>query len=266
MTYDSAGDLIVAMDAQEDFVRNEIATAATVVIRTNQLAEIDGKAIYADVRVRKALQLAIDNAKLLELGYSNQGLVAENHHVGPMHPEYSPMDPPAYDPAAAIALLQDAGLADFEHELVCDDEQWRADTADVAAAQLRDAGIKVRRVNYPGSTFYNDWNKYPFSTTNWNHRPLAVQMFAIAYRSGAAWNEFGFANTEFDKLLDQALATADTTKRAEIVAKMQRILRDEGVTVQPFWRSLINHTRKGLGGGGRHIAAQMFPERLYWAA
>jgi peptide/nickel transport system substrate-binding protein len=208
----------------------------------------------------------ISNDTLLELGYSGQGVVAENHHVGPMHPEYSPMDPVVHDPAAALALMEEAGLADFEHELICDEEQWRADTADVAAAQLRDAGIKVRRVNFPGSTFYNDWNKYPFSTTNWNHRPLAVQMYALAYRSGAAWNEFGFANAEFDALLDEALATADVEKRTAIVAQMQAILRAEGVTVQPYWRSLINHTRAGLKGGERHIAAMMFPERLYWAA
>ena len=183
-----------------------------------------------------------------------------------MHPEYSPMDPPQHDPSAALALMEEAGLGDFEHELICDNEPWRSDTADAAAAMLRAAGIKVRRVNYPGSTFYNNWSDYPFSTTNWNHRPLAVQMFALAYRSGAAWNEFGFANAEFDRLLDQALATADVAARQQIVAGMQKILRDEGVTVQPYWRSLYNHTRKGLRGGERHIAAQMFPERLYWTA
>jgi peptide/nickel transport system substrate-binding protein len=43
------------------------------------------------------------------------------------------------------------------------------------AAQLRDAGFNVERVVIPGSTFWNDWTTYPFSSTNWNHRELGVR-------------------------------------------------------------------------------------------
>jgi DNA polymerase-3 subunit alpha len=39
---------------------------------------------------------------------------------------------------------------------------------------LRDAGFNVERVVIPGSTFWNDWTTYPFSSTNWNHRELGV--------------------------------------------------------------------------------------------
>jgi len=51
---------------------------------------------------------------------------------------------------------------------------------------LRKAGIKVKRTVLPGSTFWNDWVKYPYSSTNWNHRPLGVQILGLAYRSGEA--------------------------------------------------------------------------------
>ncbi|NDW60420.1 diguanylate cyclase, partial [Yangia sp. PrR004] len=76
-----------------------------------------------------------------------------------------------------------------------------------------------KRTVLPGSTFWNDWTKYPFSSTNWNHRPLGVQIWALAYRSGEAWNEFGWSNPEFDAILTEALAIADVDKRREVVAK-----------------------------------------------
>ena len=84
--------------------------------------------------------------------------------------------------------MEEAGMADFVHELTSLDDGWQKDTTDAVAAQLRDAGIKVKRTVLPGSTFWNDWTKYPFSSTSWNHRPLGVQIHALAYRSGEAWS------------------------------------------------------------------------------
>jgi peptide/nickel transport system substrate-binding protein len=263
--YSMEGEYIDVMSTLDGWNENEIASAATIVIRPNQLAEIDGKKPYEDKRVRNALQLAVDNAVLLELGYAGRGIVAENHHVGPMHPEYAEVEPPKTDPEAARALMEEAGMADYEHELFSIDDAWRKDTTDAVAAQLRDAGIKVKRTILPGSTFWNDWVKYPFSSTNWNARPLGVQIWALAYRSGEAWNEFGYANPEFDALLSEALATADVDARREIMARGQKMLQDDGVTIQPYWRSLYNHTREGLVGAGHHIGFEYHPARMAWA-
>ncbi|MFG6561276.1 MULTISPECIES: ABC transporter substrate-binding protein [unclassified Sulfitobacter] len=263
--YSMEGEYIDVMSTLDGWVENEIATAATIVIRPNQLAEIDGMKPYEDKRVRNALQLAVDNAVLLELGYAGRGIVAENHHVGPMHPEYAEIEPPKTDPEAARALMEEAGMADYEHELFSIDDAWRKDTTDAVAAQLRDAGIKVKRTILPGSTFWNDWVKYPFSSTNWNARPLGVQIWALAYRSGEAWNEFGYANPEFDALLSEALATADVEARREIMAKGEKMLQDDGVTIQPYWRSLYNHTREGLVGAAHHIGFEYHPARMAWA-
>jgi len=263
--YSMEGEYIDVMSTLDGWNENEIASAATIVIRPNQLAEVDGKKPYEDKRVRNALQLAVDNAVLLELGYAGRGIVAENHHVGPMHPEYAEIEPPKTDPEAARALMEEAGMADYEHELFSIDDAWRKDTTDAVAAQLRDAGIKVKRTILPGSTFWNDWVKYPFSSTNWNARPLGVQIWALAYRSGEAWNEFGYANPEFDALLSEALATADVDARREIMARGQKMLQDDGVTIQPYWRSLYNHTREGLVGAGHHIGFEYHPARMAWA-
>jgi len=253
MLHESIGEFIDILDGL-DLVKSEVVTAATVVVRPNQLAEVDGVKPYADKRVRKALAMAVDNSVCLELGYGGRGATAENHHVSPVHPEYAELAPLKHDPAGAKALMEEAGMADFEHELVSIDDDWRKNTTDAVAAQLRDAGINVKRTVLPGSTFWNDWTKYPFSSTNWNHRPLGVQIHALAYRSGEAWNEFGWANPEFDALLTEALSIADADKRRTVMAKMEALIQDEGVTIQPYWRSLYRHMRPGIVGTDMHIS------------
>tara|TARA_R110002049_G_scaffold32760_10_gene108585 strand:+ start:45 stop:1718 length:1674 start_codon:yes stop_codon:yes gene_type:complete len=262
--YSMEGDFIDIMNSLGGWVEHSIATGSTIVIRPNQLAEVDGKRPYEDARVRRALALAVDNNVLLELGQAGRGIVAQNHHVGPMHPEYAELPPIQADPAAAKALMEEAGMIDFEHELFSIDDAWRKDTTDAVAAQLRDAGIKVKRTILPGSTFWNDWTKYSFSSTNWNPRPLGVQIWALAYRSGEAWNEFGWSNAEFDAILTEALATPDLEARRALMAKGEKLIQDEGVTIQPYWRSLYNHTKEGLTGAAHHIAFEYHPARMAW--
>jgi peptide/nickel transport system substrate-binding protein len=265
MTYSIDGEFIDIFDTLDGWVNNSVVTASTIVIRPNQLAEVDGKKPYADKRVRQAIAMAVDNNVLLELGYGGRGQVAENHHVGPMHPEYAELPAQKHDPEGAKALMAEAGMADFEHELMSIDDAWRKDTTDAVAAQLRDAGIKVKRTILPGSTFWNDWSKYPFSSTNWNHRPLGVQVWALAYRSDEAWNEFGWSNAEFDGILSEALATSDLEARRALMAKGQAIVQAEGVTIQPYWRSVYNHTRDGIVGGGHHISFEFRPAEVAWS-
>lgn len=253
MFFETVGDFVDIMDGL-GWDKSEVASGATIAIRPNQLAEVDGIKPYADVRVRRAIAMAVNNEVCLELGYANRGIPARNFHVGPMHPEWADIPRIDYDPEAALALLKEAGMEDFEMEIVSIDDDWRKNTTDAVAAQLRDAGFNVKRTIIPGSTFWNDWTKYPFSSTNWNHRPLGTQILALAYRSGEAWNESGFANAEFDALLAEANAIADADKRREVMEKLQAIMRDEGVTIQPYWRSLYRHAKPGIVDWDMNIA------------
>lgn len=266
VNYDTEGDYMDAYDSLDGWTKHEVTTAATVLARCNQLAEVNGKAVYADARVRRALAMAVDNEVVLEIAYGGQGRAAENHHVSPVHPDYADIGAPVRDPEAAMQLLEDAGMSDFEHELVSLDAAFWKATGDAIAAQLRDAGIKVKRTVFPTSTFWNNWAKYPFSVTNWNHRPLGIQTLALAYRSGQGWNESGFANAEFDALVEEALATADPEARSKIMAKLEQIMIDEGVIIQPYWRSLYNHSKSNLKGAEIHISNELYPQYMYWEA
>ncbi len=261
MNWESEGDFIDIMDGL-GLNKSTVASGATIVVRTNQ-----GHEQYQDVRVRKAISMAVDNNVVLELGYANNGIAADNCHVGPMHPEFDEtVSRIPYDPAGALALMEEAGMADFEHELISIDGGYRMDTTDVVAAQLRDAGIKVKRTILPGSTFWNDWAKYPFSSTNWNHRPLGTQVLGLAYRSGEAWNEFGWSNAEFDALLAEANSIADADARRVVMGKIMKIVIDDGVTIQPYWRSIGRHYVDGLVGVDMHIAYLPQVYKWGWAA
>ena len=250
-------DTVPQLDAL-DLERSEVTTASTIVARFN----VTNKP-YDDVRVRRAAQLACDNRITLALGYDNRGSKAENHHVGPMHIEYYELAPFERDVEQAQALLEEAGQSEHEFELISIDDDWRRATTDAIAAQLRDAGMKVKRTVIPGATFWNNWTKYPFSTTNWNARPLGVQVLALAYRSGEAWNETAYSNPEFDAALTEALAIADPEERRVVMEKVETILQDSGIIIQPYWRSQFRHTHPWVHNFPQHQAFEHHLEEVW---
>ncbi|RWM37294.1 ABC transporter substrate-binding protein [Mesorhizobium sp.] len=251
LDFETPADFIDPLDKM-DLVKSEVATATTLVARTN----ITHKP-YDDQRVRNALQMAVDNDQVMQLGYAGRGTVGENHHVSPIHPEYYPLPKKTRDAAAAKKLMADAGQADFEHELITVEDEWQKNTGDAIAGQLRDAGIKVKRTVLPGSTFWNDWTKYPYSMTIWYMRPLGVQVLALGYRSGEAWNETAFSNPDFDAKLKEALSQIDVAKRKEVMKDVEQILQDSGVIIQPFWQKLYCHMNKKVKNYAMHQTYEM---------
>ena len=251
LDFETPADFIDILDKME-LVKSEVATATTLVARTNTTHKP-----YDDKRVRNALQMAVDNNQVLQLGYSGRGTVGENHHVSPIHPEYYPLPKKERDAAGAKKLMADAGQADFEHELITVEDEWQKNTGDAIAGQLRDAGIKVKRTVLPGSTFWNDWTKYPYSMTIWYMRPLGVQVLALGYRSGEAWNETAFSNPDFDAKLKQALSLIDVAKRKEVMKDVEQILQDSGVIIQPFWQKLYCHMNKKVKNYTMHQTYEM---------
>ncbi|MFZ2107682.1 MAG: ABC transporter substrate-binding protein [Roseiarcus sp.] len=248
----------VAILDKADLVKSEVKTSATIVARCNVKQKP-----YDDQRVRNALQMGVDNATILKLGISGLGTVAENFHVAPIHPEYAPLPKKVRDVAAAKKLMTDAGQIDFEHNLITVDEEWYKNTGDAIAAQLREAGFKVKRTVLPGSTFWNDWTKYPYSMTDWNMRPLGVQVLALAYRTGEAWNETAYSNPEFDAKLEKALAIPDPNDRKPLMAELEKILQDSGVIIQPYWLSLFNHATPQVKNYGMHPTYEVNVEDVW---
>ena len=258
--YETTPDYLTALDGL-GLERSESVTSITIVARTNVTAKP-----YDDQRVRNALQLAVDNSVVLQLGQNGAGVPAENHHVAPIHPEYVELPKVERDIEKAKALLTEAGQLDFEHELISSDEDWHKNTGDAIAAQLREAGIKVKRTVLPGSTFWNDWTKYPYSLTNWTMRPLGVQVLALAYRTGEAWNETGFSDKTFDEKLAQALSINDPDQRKEVMKDIEKIIQDSGIIIQPYWRKVYNHHAASVHGYVQHPMQQLRLDKVWMDA
>ena len=259
-TYRTEGDFVPIFQSI-GWASSEAVTSATLAVRFHHAA-----APFDNVKVRRAMQMAVDNNVVLELGYGGMGQVAENHHVFPIHPEYAKLPPLVVDPAGAKAAVAEAGHADTEFELISLDDGWQAATCDAVAAQIRDAGINIKRTILPGSTFWNDWLKYPFSATEWNMRPLGVQVLALAYKSGVAWNETAFNNAEFDEKLTAAMAIADADKRRVLMERIEQIMQEEGVLIQPYWRSLFRFTNPKVRGAEMHPTFEHHHYKWWMAA
>ena len=261
LNWETTGEFVELYDAL-GLVKSQVASGATIVVRPNQ-----DHAPYDNKMVRQALAMAVDNEVINELGNAGLGVAADNCHVGPIHQEHDPsVTRMPFDPAKAKELMDASGHSDFEHELRSLDTGFWKDTCDAVAAQLRDAGIKVKRTLMPGSTFWNDLAKFPYSATNWNHRPLGTQVLGLAYRSGEAWNEFAWSNAEFDALLAEANSLANADERRVVMGKIQALIIEEGVTCQPYWRYVQRHHVDGLVGCDMHIAYLPQIYKWGWAA
>ncbi|MDQ0391252.1 ABC transporter substrate-binding protein [Labrys monachus] len=215
---------------------------------------------FGDKRVRQAMRYAIDHDKVIQTSLLGAGISAEDHHVAPSHPEYAPLPKYGRDVEKAKKLLAEAGYPDgFEIDMVTrPDPMWEFNTTQVLAEQFKDIGVKVNIKALPSAQYWEVWTQVPFSLTAWGHRPLAIMTLALAYRSNAAWNESGYSNPEFDKLLSEAEGILDANKRKVVMAKIEALMQDDGPIVQPFWRVFSTVMDKKVQGFKLHPSQYIF--------
>ena len=255
--YETTADYVEILDSF-GLDKSDVQTATTLAIRMN----VDNKP-YDDQKVRKAIQLGVDNNVILQLGIGNAGTKADNYHVAPIHPDYAEIAPHKRDVEKAKSMMKEAGQMDFEHEITSVDEDWHKNSCDAVAAQLRDAGFKVKRTVLPGSTFWNDWTKYPFSATNWNMRPLGIQVVALAYKTGTSWNETAYSNPDLDKNIAKALSVSDSEKRKTVMKDIEQTIQDSGIIIQPYWRTLYRHSVAAVKDFGMHPTFEIDLQKVW---
>jgi peptide/nickel transport system substrate-binding protein len=224
--------------------------AQTLVMRM----QVDQKP-FDDKRVRQAVVAAADNAEMLKFAYRGLGVVGENFHVAPFQPDYGPLPRRPRDVAKAKRLLAEAGYPngiDLTLTLGNTQGRWEQDTAQILQQNCAEAGVRIKLNVIPAAEYWSIWNKTPFGLTYWSHRPLGVMLYDLAYRSGASWNESHFANPDFDRALDEAMAILDPHERAHAMAKAEAILQDEAVIVQPYWAEKFTAVSDRVRGHRMH--------------
>jgi peptide/nickel transport system substrate-binding protein len=215
---------------------------------------------FNDIRVRRALVKAADNAAIKQLVFGEHGSVANNFHVAPIHPEYFPLPPAVRDVAGARQLLRDAGYdkgIDLTIAVGNNDGPWQQAACEALRDQVKEAGINLAIDVVPPTKYWEVWNKVPFGATSWSHRPLGTMALAEAYRSGASWNETHYSDPEFDRALAEAEATLDAVQRKAKMQRVEQILRDAALMIQPFWRPVFVLSSDKVHGYQAHPARQM---------
>lgn len=227
-------------------------TAQTGVIRM----QVDAKP-FDDIRVRRAIQLASDNAQNLQTAQRGLGSLGENHHVCDCQPDYAALSKVPRDVGAAKRLLAEAGYPGGL-EVTCNvgntQGTWERDSVVVLKQNLAEAGIDLKVNVMPAPQYWEVWDKAPFSLTAWAHRPLGTMSLGLAYRSGVPWNETHYASKAFDDLLSQAESTIDIAARRKVMAKVEKRLQDDAVMVQPFFRSVMSAAAAKVKGIETHPA------------
>ncbi|MEA4990910.1 peptide-binding protein [Desulfovibrio desulfuricans] len=204
---------------------------------------------FKDVRVRRAISMAIDREGLIKGVLLGQGVPA----FGPFKPgswPYHPgLKPMPRNIAAARALLAEAGFADHDGDGLLDRDgqplaftiltnqgnEQRILAATVMQSQLREVGIDVRIRTVEWAAFIREFvNKGRFDAVllGWTI-PQDPDLFSVWHSSQTFEGGLNFThyrNPEVDKLLEEAQSTLDQKKRAELYYRIQEIFDAE----QPY--------------------------------
>jgi peptide/nickel transport system substrate-binding protein len=244
MIYQGAISTLPTVERLPHVTVNMVDTGYTAVARTHPIKPFDDK------RVRQALRFATDTEAVLKASYRGLGKPGEHHHVAPVHPEYANIGFMKQDIAKAKALLAEAGYPGGIDVTIDARPQpdWELLAVQTMVEQWKEAGIRCKINVMPSAQYWENWTKVPFGFTTWAHRPLGTMVMGLAYRTGAAWNEANWSNAEFDKLITEAEGYLDVEKRRAVMAKLERIMLDDGPAVVPLWRAVFNYTDKKIKG------------------
>ena len=202
------------------------------------------KAPFNDNNVRLALKYAIDREAMVRTILRGHGKVGNDTPITPAN-RFFAADIPirSYDPDKARSLLKQAGHDTLKLDLSAADAAFNGalDTAVLFKEHAAKAGIDINVVREADDQYWsNVWTKKPFVMCYWAGRPTEDWMFSQVYAKGAVWNDSHWDNERFNKLLLEARAELDTSKRRDMYREMQLILHDEGGTIVPMYPNYID--------------------------
>ena len=205
---------------------------------------------YNNNDVRLALKYAIDREHLLKTILRGYGTVGNDHPIAPTQKYYaSELSQRKYDPDKAKFHMKKAGMSDYTFRLHAANAAFEGaiDAAVLYKEHAAKAGIKIEVVVEPNDGYWsNVWIKKPWVMCYWSGRATADWMFSTAYAKDAAWNDTLWKHDRLNKLLKEARAELDETKRGEMYVEMQRIVRDKGGVVIPLFGNWIEAARNKL--------------------
>ena len=233
---------------------------------------INFKGILGNDALRKAMVMAIDNETICGSNTIG-GLYTAGFSVLPSTLAYGYDElnnPYAYDPDAAAALLDEAGIVDTNGNGIREidgvdinlryssyENRLLNDFSDAHTLYLSQIGIGVTSAYGSSDDCWNDLVtfNYDLDNNNWitvgNGDP--TEYMANWYGPSGS-NYCGYQNDEYDALYETFIETADTETRADLLKQMQQILIDDAaVIVDGYYNSSMAYS-KNVGYAHIHTA------------
>jgi peptide/nickel transport system substrate-binding protein len=215
-----------------------------------------------DVRVRRAMSLAIDREALVQKVMEGAGRAA-NQTVAPGVLGYAEGLPaPSFDLAAAKRLLADAGFADgFQLTIHCTNDRYINDSriCQSIGQMLSRLGIKMEVQTLPRAVLFPRITDHAGERTS-----LALLAFGSGttgdgggilnntihtwdrQRAFGAWNIGHYSNLDLDAAIEAAASTMDNTERGQRQAKAVAAAMEDLAVIPLFHSNVVVASRKGL--------------------
>lgn len=234
---------------QADTVRTEMASTVTLaehpaLARTVFFMNMT-RDPWKDVRVRQAVQLALDRQNMLKAGGGGGviGAALNPQGVWGLTPD-DLIKLPGYRPdktqdiAAAKKLLADAGYGKGAKTVMLNRIGGSGRLGPVIKQQLAEVGIDVQLDLQEQGPAFDRLNNKTFDSAWWG---LAEPMddpdptFAALYVTDGSRNFGSFSDKQIDAMYDQQTRTLDIAKRKEIVRNMQLRIIELGGYIVSYW-------------------------------
>ncbi|MCL2602547.1 MAG: ABC transporter substrate-binding protein [Treponema sp.] len=181
-----------------------------------------------DVRVRQAINHAIDVEAIVDIVYQGVGRLTNGPMVGiPGVVEFEPLE---FDLDRARQLMAEAGYADgFAVTLWCTvDNQQEVDKSVIIQNMLAQIGIRVEVISLEFATFLQGVTsgQHDMYVLSWNNGmadpDYGLALFHSSNIGGS--NRFRYHNPNVDRLLDRGRQELDPAARLDLYREAQRLI------------------------------------------
>jgi peptide/nickel transport system substrate-binding protein len=231
-------------------------------------SDIKGKNPFADLKVRQAINMAINRAAIQRVVMRTQSEPA-GAIVPPFVNGYTKeLDAlPRVDVARAKALLAEAGYPNgFSITLHCPNDRYLNDEAicQAAVGMLGQIGVKVNLVSQSKSLHFPLVQKAEsdFYMLGWGVPPYDSEyIFSYLYHTRTdrfgGWNATRYSNREIDKLIEGLSAETDLVKRDAAIAEIWRQVAADQIYVA-IHHQVLAHAMKNFVEIPVHPENQVF--------
>jgi peptide/nickel transport system substrate-binding protein len=191
-----------------------------------------------DVRVRRALNYAVDIKEIIDTAFYGQGEPSGSPLIPGLTRSYeaSLKNPYPVNIARAKSLLAEAGYAGgFSLEITVPSVYvMHVDTAQVLVNQLAKVGVNVSIKQIDWATWLSEvyrGRNFQATIISLDSNNVSPRSFLARYRSNAGSNFINFRSADYDSLYDASLGELDDAKRAAIYKNAQKLISDNAASV-----------------------------------